>query len=404
MLSPASSSTGKRSLEETTQGVSRKRAAVEKVEVQQESGDQLVRRLSEFRRQEKLTDVVVRCGDLCIPCHRNVLCAGSTYFDGLFSGQFSDSESATCILSTDDVAPQALEKCIDSLYAGGVTCCEDDLQSLCAAASYLCIGALLSDVADALNSRLSVNNCVSTWILADSLSLGKLASCASNFVANGFQALATEDMASEMVDAGTSLIHLPKTLMNSLLADRCNNLRVRSEQVVYEVVIKWMRAQSRSLSDEDIAELICNVRVALLPHSKAEQLLNEPLFAGSKSRKVLLKAFIAANHGKRPPCRFPDTVEIAIAQGHTPEACLERKMPFVEVFDLCKPLGSREQGVVEVITASGLRGVVKIQRDRYSHLTHLVFQQTKTPDGMLVVGAPEVPIKQADVRLLLWKQ
>ena len=94
-------------------------------------------------------------------------------------------------------------------------------------------------------ARLTVENCVSTWLFADSYALDALYSAALHFAAKNFQAIATEG--GDCVTATNSLTMLPF----ALIADLCarENLRPRSEQVVFDAALSWMRAQRTTPSE-----------------------------------------------------------------------------------------------------------------------------------------------------------
>jgi hypothetical protein len=402
--SPAASSTGKRPLEPDTEAGSRKKRATERnIVLSGPTPAAILSRFSEFREAEKLIDVTVTCGALQFPCHRNVLAAGSGYFLALFESHFSDSESATCNISTEDIEPEALKQSIDYLYCGKLErCCEEDLQPLGAAASYLRIDPLLQSVWLSMKSRLTIANCVSTWTFADKYSLNGLCSAALEFAARNFQAMATEG--GDDVTSGNSLTMLPFTLITDLLAKE--NLRPRSEQIVFNVALSWLRAQRTTPAEADAAKLWGCVRFALLPRESADQLFDEPLLAHPSCREVLLKSFIPAAYGGKPPHRFPDTVEAAKNLGFSVQRCLVEEMPKETIFELCSPITSTPRNEsFEVITASGLLGTLScaIRTDnvyhyRQTHRTEYHF----TPRGGGASDKVEIALDQA--RRVEWKQ
>lgn len=394
--------TGKRSLDPETEDASRKRLANDDVVediVVNNGGLRLRSRLTEFRREGKLIDVTVVCGAREFPCHRSVLAAGSDYFLTLFEIGLADSTSAVCNVSTEEVQPEALAKALDFIYEGSVRCDYAGLQPLGAAASYLRIDALLQNVAMAMKARITVSTCVVTWMFADMYSLRELAAEASAFAAKSFQALSEYD-----TDPGSSLTALPTSLMMSLLA--MESLRPRAEQVVYEVGLRWIRAQSTPLSDEDTATLLAHVRFALLPKATADNLLAEPLLAGPACRTLLLQAFIPAAHGVKAEHRFPDSLEAAKALGFSPARCLEYVTP-LELYRMCKPaVVNRAYTNVEVVTASGLRGTfVALHRPPTHHWEPPRWEYRFTLTGG-ATGAPSLPqaspINIQDVHLLEW--
>jgi len=390
----------KRPFEPETDELSRKKPAHEDIVLDSgivlSAGSRLISRLSEFRLQEKLIDVTVVCGMRHFPCHRNVLAAGSDYFLTLFDGHFADSASAVCRVSAEDATPEALSKVIDFLYEGKVACCEDDLQPLGAASSFLRIDKLMHCVATAMKARVSVYNCVATWTFADKYAIRELATGACRFVATHFQAVST---GGGVAVSDCPLMALPSALMNEILARE--DLRPRSEQVVYDVALRWMRSQPKLPSDDEVAKMMAHVRVALLPRETALAMLHEPLLAGTACRELLLRAFIPAAHGAKPQCRLPDTVNEAKEMGFSAARCAQAEMPALDIFNLCKPVSQRRSyGGTDVITASGMYGTFTAQWTGHHHFNHYqnAWDHKFTPQG----SNHAEPIQVENVRLLEW--
>ena len=69
-----------------------------------------------LRRKAAHTDVVLKAGDLEVPCHKVVLLAASPYYEALFK---PEKKKATLdVVEVCDSQPEILESVVDFLYTG----------------------------------------------------------------------------------------------------------------------------------------------------------------------------------------------------------------------------------------------------------------------------------------------
>jgi hypothetical protein len=160
--------------------------------------DQLLATLDKQRRAGDFCDVqvVVPCegaADMTFPAHRNVLSARSGYMEGLFRSKTADATAPTIALP--DMDASVVGAVIEFIYTGSCRLNESRLGALLAAAARLQVESLKAAAADAIEARLSPDNCLAWLASANDLALPKLAAAAKLVALKGFEAAVTGDEA-----------------------------------------------------------------------------------------------------------------------------------------------------------------------------------------------------------------
>ena len=237
-----------------------------------------LRALAEQYRAQQLCDCTVTVDGRAFLAHRCVLAAASDYFRVLMlsggSASFADSQSAA--LELPELCATCFEAALEYVYTGSCSIDEAGLQTLLEVAGRLQLASLQGVVAEALEARLSVSNCVETWSFASDAALVRLEAAATAFVLKHFAE----------VSLGASL---SPEMMGVLL--RSEDIEA-SEEAVFSALVRWLRAQPKSAREEGaVAALLEHVRFAAMDQKFVRETVEqEPLMKNVPALTVLAQA------------------------------------------------------------------------------------------------------------------
>jgi len=237
-----------------------------------------LRALAEQYRAQQLCDCTVTVDGRAFLAHRCVLAAASDYFRVLMlsggSASFADSQSAA--LELPELCATCFEAALEYVYTGSCSIDEAGLQTLLEVAGRLQLASLQGVVAEALEARLSVSNCVETWSFASDAALVRLEAAATAFVLKHFVE----------VSLGASL---SPEMMGVLL--RSEDIEA-SEEAVFSALVRWLRAQPESAREEGaVAALLEHVRFAAMDQKFVRETVEqEPLMKNVPALTVLAQA------------------------------------------------------------------------------------------------------------------
>ena len=237
-----------------------------------------LRALAEQYRAQQLCDCTVTVDGRAFLAHRCVLAAASDYFRVLMlsggSASFADSQSAA--LELPELCATCFEAALEYVYTGSCSIDEAGLQTLLEVAGRLQLASLQGVVAEALEARLSVSNCVETWSFASDAALVRLEAAATAFVLRHFVE----------VSLGASL---SPEMMGVLL--RSEDIEA-SEEAVFSALVRWLRAQPESAREEGaVAALLEHVRFAAMDQKFVRETVEqEPLMKNVPALTVLAQA------------------------------------------------------------------------------------------------------------------
>lgn len=214
--------------------------------------------LNETRNTTEHCDVFLRVEEKIFPAHRVVLASSSSYFRAMFSPSscFTEAEADNSEICLKSVDKRAVRDVLDYFYTGRLEFNRLNFENVLILANLWDVQFLLSSSEDFIRQELHVSNCLGMQLLVKKLQIFSPSFQAhlDNFILDNFMAICNQqEFLSLSVD------RLCDLLENDLL-------RVKSEEMVFEAVCKWIQHDCCSRK-QFMAELFKEVRCGLLPRS-----------------------------------------------------------------------------------------------------------------------------------------
>ena len=194
-----------------------------------------------LRQDERYTDVTLQSGDVQIQCHRVVLEAASDYFRTMFTCGLKESTSDTVSFAMD---PEILTKVVHYIYTSEIDLTIDSVESLVRAGDLIQLDCLKSCCEDFIVEHVDTQNCVGFYRFATLYRLDKLQKKAKQLICADFKTVASNAEFKELT-CSEVVEHI-----------QYDDVRVESEDVVFEAVLNWFRhdIENRKSSLETIFE------------------------------------------------------------------------------------------------------------------------------------------------------
>ncbi len=183
--------------------------------------------LNDLRLNSELSDITLRVGSEQIPSHKLILSVNSPYFRAMFSSSYSEGSQA--VVEIRDISATALEALVKYFYTSRVHISTANVQELLAVSSMLQVGAVSDACCEFMRRHLGASNCLGVRTFADMLSCSELKKVADDFAKRNF---------STVVDSEDFLKLEVEQLLELFSA---NDLCVRSEELVFEAAVKWIK-------------------------------------------------------------------------------------------------------------------------------------------------------------------
>eukprot|EP00102_Acyrthosiphon_pisum_P027940 XP_016665150.1 PREDICTED: ring canal kelch homolog [Acyrthosiphon pisum] len=272
--------------------------------------------LQSLRWDEMFCDFKLETDDGKVICgHKVVLASASTYFHAMFKNCEEKNQYLVIMKQLDSTALQLL---VNFIYSGEITVTENNLQVLLEASNILQLQEVKEACSDFLQTQMCPKNCIGINALADLHSCTKLLRSSELYIQQHF---------SDVVE-GDEFLSLSPEQMVKLIA--CDELKVPSEENVYESVIRWVKYDLGSRKCI-LPQLMEHVRLPLtskdyiLKKIVKESLVNNCLksknyvieaihFHLLKSNK-LISFFTMPNHYGRKPRQPGGSQKVILAVG-----------------------------------------------------------------------------------------
>lgn len=102
------------------------------------------------------TDVVLKVGSQEVPCHKNILCASSSYFYRMFNG--SSKEQTSGVVKFTDIDPPILKLIIDFIYTGKIKIATENAEAIVKASNSLDIPSLTGACGEFMSKQVEPAN------------------------------------------------------------------------------------------------------------------------------------------------------------------------------------------------------------------------------------------------------
>ncbi len=211
--------------------------------------------MEEMRRQGSLIDVTVLVGEKKHPidAHRLVLASTIPYFHAMFTHGMLESRQRDISLDEKGgtVDPNAFEALVNFAYSGKVTISTSNVQNLMMTASFLQLSRVKEACAEFLMARLSPSNVLGIRSFADTLASTSLVGACQKFVKKFFAKVSETE----------EFLGLGLEEMSEIVGE--DELYIKSEQVVFYAVLRWVKYNRDQRSDH-LPLLLAKVRLPLL--------------------------------------------------------------------------------------------------------------------------------------------
>ncbi|ELT97135.1 hypothetical protein CAPTEDRAFT_204952, partial [Capitella teleta] len=219
-------------------------------------GSELIKSYAQMRENEELTDFVVSTEGQSFKVHKTLLAASSDYFRAMLQGVMRETKEERVDLK--GLTAASLCQTLDFLYSGEMDLDFDNLIEVLNAASHLQVNAALELCSDFMTTLLNFSNAEELLHVADTYSLDRVVKCYEAKVLKHFEEFSNTEMFTRLT--GTQLARF--------VAD--NQLRVRSEMVLFDIIARWYSGKK----EDGVDGIITYVRFGLLSEQQLTQLHN----------------------------------------------------------------------------------------------------------------------------------
>jgi len=209
-----------------------------------------LKKLSAFRKERVLCDVTIIVEGKRFPAHRNVLAAGSQYFNAMFTTRMAEANQSEITL--ESLRSDVFEQILDYFYEGNLTIDMTSVADTLHASSLLLLKDIEIECFHYLKKNLNMKNCVHIKSIGEIYSNKDLIKKTNEYLIKNFQKLAQESDVSNF-----SL----KDLKNLLKSE---DLMCKSEDAIATVVNTWLSARPIDVTAVDFTALLKTVRIPAL--------------------------------------------------------------------------------------------------------------------------------------------
>ena len=206
--------------------------------------------LSELRKSGLFCDVTLIAEETELQAHRVVLASSSPYFNAMFTNKMVESSMDTVRLQ--GVGYAALECVVNCLYGQELRLTNSNVNDVLSVSSLLQVDSVTEACESFLLTKLHPSNCITVRSIADNFSCSKLLQAAESFIEKNFVD----------VSASEEFQQLPLEGIIRLISK--DDLNVRSEEQVFEAVLRWIK-EDEDKRKENLSTLLEQVRLCLLP-------------------------------------------------------------------------------------------------------------------------------------------
>ena len=228
------------------------------------SGLHLAETLYKFSQERKYTDFKLRAGNTTLFCHKNVLCAQSSYFDSLCLSGLNEATLDKFVSSEED--GQALTQVVRFLYLETIDLTKDTVEVVLQAADFIKCEKLKSTCERFMISELDLQNIKKYSEVARELNLSELSESCVQCKIDNFSLLTTYEWFLQELSADEWL---------QCLQD--DNLNAKTKDEVLDALCKWLKNThvSNAKKEEYVDQLCPYVRLTQCRKTTLQTLLKD---------------------------------------------------------------------------------------------------------------------------------
>nr|KAF6492322.1 kelch like family member 4 [Molossus molossus] len=238
--------------------------------------EQTLHKMESYLKEKQLCDVLLIAGHLRIPAHRLVLSAVSDYFAAMFTNDVLEAKQEE--VKMEGVDPNALNSLVQYAYTGILQLKEDTIENLLAAACLLQLTQVVEVCSNFLIKQLHPSNCLGIRSFGDAQGCTELLSVAHKYTMEHF------------IDVikNQEFLLLPANEISKLLCS--DDINVPDEETIFHALMQWVGHDVQA-RQQDLASLLCYIRLPLLPPQLLADLENSSMFTGDlECQKLLIEA------------------------------------------------------------------------------------------------------------------
>ena len=231
-------------------------------------------KLTKLKVSDELCDITIKIESREFRAHKLILISCCPYFEAMFLSGMSESRQQQVELQGID--PSAFEAILELFYTGKICITAESVQSILSAASIFQIEHLKGACSQFLQKHLAPSNCLGIKVFAEGHGCQQLAKQAMKYAVSRFTEVATcEEFLGQSIDQVVEILSR-------------DNLRVHSEEEVFDIAVSWINFDSAHRS-RYMATLLNQVRLPLLsPTVLADKVKSNPLIQNNLECRDLL--------------------------------------------------------------------------------------------------------------------
>ena len=237
---------------------------------------EMMKGLDTRRKNDQFCDVIleVSSGDdqARLKAHKIVLCAASPFFDNALNSDMKEKKEG--VIRLEETSKAVMEEVLEYLYTGHAVINENNAHELLAKADYFLIPSLKVLSSKFIMQTLSLSNCIVAYYLALKYRCEELLKGAKDFIHANFVAVAETE---EFLNMSS------KEVQEWLSSDE---IIIKGEEVVFEVVVKWIEANGCRKNLQCFYDLFQHVRLVYVPLNYLSKVILPHRFV--KARKKCL--------------------------------------------------------------------------------------------------------------------
>lgn len=214
--------------------------------------ERFLARMLELRNDDRFSDVLIRAEDSQFPAHRIVLAASSPYFLAMFTSNLEESKQR--VVTIQNIPAAVMKLLLDYCYTSVISITEDNIQDILPAASILQLTWVKEACCSFMKDQLDSSNCLGITAFADTHCCLDLQAEADRYTREHFL---------QVVETRDFLDLLPEDLAKLIAHE---DLNVRSEEEVFEAVMKWVKHDTPNRK-QHLVQVLQHVRMPLLNRS-----------------------------------------------------------------------------------------------------------------------------------------
>lgn len=243
--------------------------------------------LKELLNENKFVDCTLKVGDRSFPCHRLIMAACSPYFREIFFTEDGKEVENTKEVVLDDVNPSILDMIVQYLYSAEIDLTDDNVQDIIAVANRFQIPSVFTVCVNYLQKKLSLSNCMAIFRMGLVLNCPRLAVAARNYIADRFEFLYKDEEFLKLA---------PHELFAVIGGDTLN---VEKEELVFEVVMAWVRYDKERV--KVLKDAFNCIRFRLLPEKYfKDKVETDELIKADPELQTTIQVVKDAYKGKLP--------------------------------------------------------------------------------------------------------